>query len=159
MNRDLLKLSAACLFIALVCLWVVFSTGCSSVIRNTGVEKGVAPTSNLSRSESADLAQLIALLNNGSYSAIAPTGSLEPIVNSHSFVVMVPHQGNLRVGMVVGFRHSDEFPHVLHRVAMVNDTHFIPDGITNRHYDGWIPRENIYGELIAVVYSNEGIKP
>jgi hypothetical protein len=155
MRRELLKAAAVCALVGIVALWVLFVTGCDPVNRNTGVEKKLAPTSNLTREQAANAAAFIALSHGSTYSAIAPTGSMEPIVDSRSFVVMAPHKGKLRVGMVVGFYRDPAAPRVLHRVVKVNATHFIPDGITNQHSDGWIPRENIYGELIAVIYARE----
>jgi hypothetical protein len=155
-RQSLLKLSLTFFAVGVIALWVlVANSGCGPVVRNTGIEKKLAPTSNFSREQAANTAAFIALTNGGTYSAIAPTGSMEPIVDSRSFVVMAPHKGNLRVGMVVGFYRDPAAPRVLHRVVKVNDTHFIPNGITNQNSDGWIPRENIYGELIAIVYANE----
>ncbi|MCW5548876.1 MAG: hypothetical protein KIT44_07920 [Opitutaceae bacterium] len=154
-NKQLLKLAGAAFFVALVCVWLVFISGCKPVVRNTGTEKGLAPVSNLTREQAESTARLIALMHNGTVRTITPTGSMEPIVDSRSFIVLAPHKGDLRVGMVVSYYHSVKYPSVLHKVVKLNDTHFTPDGITNRRSDGWIPRENITGELIAVIYARE----
>jgi uncharacterized protein YceK len=156
MNRtDLLKGAFTFLLIALIALWALFVTGCGPVIRNTGTEKGVAPTSSLTRADAESLAELICHLRPGlTWSQIAPTGSMEPLLNSHALVITEPTDGSdLRLGQWVVFDRGDS-PRVLHRVAMLNATHFIASGTSNRHSDGWLPRDRVHSRVVATLYTS-----
>jgi hypothetical protein len=159
MRRTLLKASLACFIVAIVALWVLFVTGCGPVIRNTGEEQGSAPTSSLTRAEAKVIAGIICISRPGlHWSEIQPTGSMEPTLNSYTIAVYEPCDGSdIKPHQIVVFRGQKNF--ILHRVAKVNATHFIGDGVSNRSYDGWIDRNLIVGRLVMPIYTNEGMKP
>lgn len=135
---------------------VLFFAGCGPSERNTGTEQGSAPISPLTRAEAWQAAQAsAAAIGPHAYVlGISDTGSMEPLINSYSYVVLVPSDGSdLHPGEVVLYYHSAEHPRTLHKASSaINATHFIPDGIANSRYDGWQPRANIRAKLVSTVY-------
>jgi len=135
----------------LIALLSLALAGCGPVIRNTGKETGEAPTSTLPRSDAEEYAKAICKGNPAlAWSRVAPTGSMEPLLNSYAIIITEPTDGSdLKVGQIIVF-----FPNILHRVAMLNDTHFITDGVSNQRYDGWIERGMAHRRLVAIFYTN-----
>jgi signal peptidase I len=129
--------------------------GCGPSDRNTGVEKKKAPTSSVKYDDALQNALLISLLSEGSYaSRIAPTGSMEPWIDSRSVVVIEPTDGkDVRIGQIVVWQVEDS-PKILHRVVDANQTHVLTSGVANAQSDGWVPREKVTGRLYAIFYSS-----
>ena len=154
MRADLFRAAVVCLIVAGVSLWLLLVTGCGPVVRNTGVEKGAAPTSNLTRDQAIGAAHVMCVLDPSlQWSEVQPTGSMEPLINSHSIIVWEPSDGSdLRLHQIVIFRSGADY--VLHRVVALNATHVTTDGVSNRTSDGWQPRDSVVGRLVAVIYAD-----
>jgi hypothetical protein len=125
---------------------------CAPSQRNTGHERGTTPLSPLAQAEAQSLAAITAAHASGTWSAIAPTGSMEPILGSNAVAIYRPYDGRLKVGMVVVFWRDNDAPRVLHTVTALTPTHFMASGISNQHGDGWHPRSNISDVLVGVIY-------
>jgi hypothetical protein len=149
------KQRAAAWTVAFLATVVVASLllGCGPSERNTGIEKGTAPTSPLTFAEAEQLASIAALSVGGTWSRIATTGSMEPVLNSNSVVIYRPYDGRLAVGNVVVFYRDADAPRVIHKVAALDATHFVGDGVSNSRYDGWQPRANIIEVMVGVIYA------
>lgn len=133
---------------------LVFSLlGCGPSKTNTGVEKGLAPKSHVSYEDGLSVARTFALIVGGKVSKIAPTGSMEPIVDSSSIAVFMSSEGvEIKPGMVVSYTREGK-NNVMHRVLAVSGDEFIPAGITNSRNDGRIKLDRIEKVLIGVIYT------
>ena len=121
---------------------------------NTGVEQGIAPKSNLSYEDGLTQARTMAILLGGKYSTIAPTGSMEPILDSSSIPIFVNSDGSdIKEGMVVTYTRDDN-KSILHTVLKVTDTHFIAAGNNNLRNDGRIERSRVDKILVGVIYTS-----
>ena len=153
-RADCLRACWVCLIITTGLLWLIVATGCGKSQRNTGKEKGVAPTSNLTRSEAISAAQFMCiLLPRLQWSEVQRTGSMEPLINSYSIIVWEPSDGSdLALNQLVLFLSAGE--RVLHKVVALNATHLITDGGSNSRSDGWKPRDLVLGRLVSVIYTS-----
>ena len=157
-RQSLLKLSLTFFAVGVIALWVlVANTGCATQPYR-GVEKGVAPTSSVSREQTKKMARtLVWGFPNLYLSEIAPTGSMEPQINSYTIVLMERTDGSdVLPNQIVSYTQDEYF--ILHKVLAVTPTHFQPAGIHNFRTDGWIPRDRIVGRLVAPFYTKEGLK-
>jgi hypothetical protein len=152
-RREVGRAAAICLIVGIIALWVLFVTGCGPSERNTGTEKGTAPTSPLTFDEAENIAKFAALMVGGTWSHIQPTGSMEPLINSRSVVVYRPYDGNLASGMIVAFDRDRNGTLTLHTVTHVRGDHFIATGIANDRSDGWQPRSAIQHVLVGIIYA------
>lgn len=122
--------------------------------RNTGLEKGDAPKGPFTYAEAQTHARSWAMaIPSGQYSAVMPTGSMEPLIDSSVIPIYVKSDGSdIANGMIVVYLRSDGV-RVLHKVAALNDTHFIPDGIANSRYDGWVERSAVRHIVAGMIYT------
>jgi hypothetical protein len=149
------KQRAAAWTVAFLATVVVASLllGCGPSERNTGHEKGTAPTSPLTFAEAENIAKFAALMVGGTWSRIQPTGSMEPLINSRSVVVYRSYDGTLAPGMIVAFDRDHNGTLTLHAVTHVRGDHFIATGIANDRSDGWQPRSAIRHVLVGIIYA------
>lgn len=140
---------------ALVIAGVLLAFGCGP--EKPQGERGTAPTSATGYDVALSAAHTLAAHLGPHYFVltIAPTGSMEPLINSRSIVIMERTDGSdIRPGQIVSFYHSPELPNVFHQVSSaINETAFIPNGVANSRYDGWQPRSAIKGRLVATLYA------
>jgi hypothetical protein len=135
-------------------LLLLLFSGCGGQKSNTGVEQGIAPKSPLSYEDAVVKARTVAVITGSKYGEIAPTGSMEPILDSSSIPIYIDSDGsNITEGMVVVYSREGE-PSVLHQVLAVTDTHFIPAGVANMRNDGRIERSRIKRILVGVIYTS-----
>jgi signal peptidase I len=130
-------------------------SGCGPSQRNTGVEKGTAPTSSVTVPVGMYAAKRIAELSQRFFVlSIAPTGSMEPLINSKSIVVLesLSNPTDIQLGQILTFS-SDEHPYIMHRAIEFNGTAVLMDGVANFRGDGWVPIERINGRVVAIVYT------
>lgn len=114
-----------------------------------------APLGPIGKDQAYLYAVGLAGLMEGQATFIAATGSMVPVMDENSVVVYMPSDGsNVRAGDVVLYTHPVMDINIIHRVAYVTGTHFIPDGIANKRNDGFIPRTAIYGRMVAIIYSD-----
>ena len=130
-------------------------TGCGPSERNTGLEKQTAISSPLTFDEGVALAKVMVEANRDkgwSWAMVSDTGSMEPVLNSSTVVVLMPSDGaDVQVRDVVTYvRGSAE---IIHEVAAANATHFIPDGVANERNDGWVPRSAITRVAVSTIYT------
>lgn len=134
-------------------LLLLLFSGCGQP-SNTGVEQGLAPRSPLSYEDALVKARTVAVITGSKYGSIAPTGSMEPILDSSSIPIYIDSDGsNITEGMAVVYSREGQ-PSVLHRVLKVTDTHFIPAGVANMRNDGRIERSRVERILVGVIYTS-----
>jgi hypothetical protein len=123
----------------------------------TGCGRGFDPAPRSVDSMQAVYADARAWAGRGEnryWSAVAPTGSMEPFVNEHSLLLMVKYTGQkLPNGTVASFRRSDDFPNVLHVITDQNETHVYMSGYANKNSDGWFPKTSIHGFMVGQLYT------
>ena len=114
-----------------------------------------APTGPISKNQAYIYAMGLAGMTQGQVVLVSDTGSMKPLLDENAVVVYLPSDGSLiRRNDVVLYIHPTMGIPIIHRVAYVNATHFIPEGIANSRNDGFIPRAAIYGRMVGVVYSD-----
>ena len=146
MRRTLATIVSAALILA--------AAGCGKSERNTGLEQGRAPVGPVSYADGKVIASYLARsLNGGTYGSVSNTGSMEPLIDSSVIPIYLPADGSqLRVGQVVVYT-SQSGRQILHRVADLNSTHFIPEGIANARFDGWVPRSAVNRVVLGMIYT------
>lgn len=154
------RLAGRFALIGVAAIVVLFSLpGCGKSERNTGVEKGTAPTSSISRIQGEAIARDIANRLGGSRHyplRISTTGSMEPLLNSYAYLVLEKTDGkDLKVGQLVNFKSPTGAFTILHRVSVVGKDSFIADGVSNASNDGWVSYDRLLGRVVAIVYTNE----
>lgn len=147
----LFRFAVVCALVGVLALLMLL-VGCGPR-SNTGEEQGLAPRSPITYEQGRAFAFSLASMTGGRYSMIAPTGSMEPILDSSSLVVFVPAGGvEIKAGMVVSYSRQGQ-NNVLHRVLAVTDTHFIPAGVANMRNDGRIEKDRIERIMVGVIYT------
>lgn len=140
---------AVALFVLLVVSWVLFVTGCAKdpatfIPTPRGTSDGV--------SVSADAIAWVQRASGRGWAIVAPTGSMEPVINQNSVLLWVTYSGQpLRNGAVVVFDRSDA-PNCVHVVCDQTPTHVYMSGYANRRSDGWFPKTTIKGIVVGQLY-------
>ena len=94
-----------------------------------------------------------------SWSHIAATGSMRDKFNENSVALLTKSDGSdLKKGDLVIYHDPTKKDiygnplRAIHEVADLNDTHFIANGVSNRHYDGWSPRSGVEWKANIIKY-------
>lgn len=88
---------------------------------------------------------------NRSWSEILPTGSMKSKFDENSIALLQKTKGDdpsLKKGNLVRLVNDERFgknedgtsKNVIHEIVELNDTHMITNGVSNKHYDRWMPR-------------------
>ena len=87
------------------------------------------------------------------WAPIAGTGSMKDGgIDENCIVLMQTCDGSgIKKGDLVSYRFSDKYPNVLHRVDAINENAFIPNGMSNKHYDGWQNRNAIHHKAVKII--------
>ena len=101
----------------------------------------------------AEAVQWVQAAPNRSYATVAATGSMKQSgIDENCLVLMEPCDGrNIKKGELVSYRIDDKLSNVLHRVDAIGDDAFIPNGTSNKHYDGWKPKSAIHHKVLKVI--------
>lgn len=84
---------------------------------------------------------------------VAPTHSMEPVINEHSVILCVRYTGQTFAnGAVAVINEGPAYPHVLHVVADQSGDSVIMSGYNNGRSDGWFPKKNIEGLVVGQLY-------
>lgn len=115
-----------------------------------------AASSSLSLGRAQQIAGLLRVMEPGaSVSTVLPTGSMKPVFDEKSVLVMekAPFE-KLKVGDIVTYRHPKLGVPVSHRLIQKDGDRFWVKGDANGRADNvYVTRENYLSRVCAVIYS------
>jgi signal peptidase I len=128
--------------------------GClAACAKRSKEDQAPAGSSSMTRAEAESLAALYALRTGGSWAFVGPTGSMAPVIDSHSVLLLERYKGQKIVaGDIVVFDRGD-VPNVCHRVVEVKDDAFYVSGDNNQWPDGWFKLTRIQHRVAGVLYT------
>jgi hypothetical protein len=131
---------------------VLLFSGCATI--RPLEDRAPAPSSSFDRTKVKSDAALWALTSPGrSWSEIAPTGSMAPLLDSRSVALYESYHGQpLYVGDWVVFDRGD-FPNVLHRIEDIKGDYLFIGGVNNHYSDGWFHKSRVKLRVAGVLYS------
>lgn len=133
-----------------LCAFTLFAAGCGQKSTFTPAPRSTESTAQVY----ADASAWAARAPDRYFLAVAATGSMEPVINEHSVLLMVKYTGQtLPNGSVISYYHSPELPNVTHVIADQNDTHVYISGYANKTSDGWFPKTSILGFVVGQLYT------
>jgi hypothetical protein len=135
---------------AVLCLLSSVLWLCACVPQRAKEDQTPAGSSRLTKADAGALAAIYAAKHGGFWCNVAPTGSMAPVIDSRSVLLLEPYAGQpLNAGDIVCFDRGDN-PNVCHRVVEVKDGAFYVSGDNNKWPDGW-------HKLAAIKYRVAGI--
>jgi hypothetical protein len=149
---DFLFLSGTALSIAILCFWAFFGIGCSK--QRPLEDQTPAGSSSLSVEQAKRIVAFASLsVPNGAFCEVAPTGSMAPVIDSRSVLLLERYIGQrLNVGDIVIFDRGD-IHSVCHRVVEIKQDAFYVSGDNNRNSDGWHKLSSIKHRVVGVIYT------
>lgn len=115
------------------------------------------PTSSMTHAEALDAARSWAFrkIERRSYSAVAPTGSMLPVLGSNCILLLErvePYE--LRVGDIALYTNNEGNGTICHRIRQLSPTAalFLGDNNDPTKPDGWIVYERIEWRVAGVLY-------
>lgn len=114
-----------------------------------------ATSSSLNRAQSERVASAASILVPGTVYRIAPTGSMEPVLNGNSYVVAEKCSiRDISVGDIVAYTRPDG-KHIVHRVIYVG-TELRTRGDANKADDpDAVTNSNLLGRVVVIVYGKK----
>jgi hypothetical protein len=144
---------------------LLFATGCATAGHpgaaaygpGTGREKtNPAPISRMKKDEAVVLAKLwVALdLAHRSYTTVAPTGSMLPVLDSNSILLIESITGaELRGNDIAIYESADRRINIVHRAKEVTPDGVYFEGDNNSFSDGWIKPDKIRWRIAGILYT------
>lgn len=120
-------------------------------------EQKPTPTSSMTHAEALDAARSWAFrkIESRSYSSVAPTGSMLPVLGSNCVLLLErakPYE--LRVGDIALYTNDEKDGTICHRIRDLSPTAALFSGDNNdpTKPDGWIAYERIEWRVAGVLY-------
>lgn len=139
---------------------IVFFSALSLLIAGCGRKRSAedispAGSSSLTMDQAKFMASIVALSMQprGYVSTVAPTGSMAPVIDSRSVLILEKYIGQkLNVADIVCFDRGDA-PNVCHRIVEIKDDAFYVSGDNNKWPDGWFKLSVIKHRVAGIIYS------
>lgn len=137
----------------LTLLWALLLTGCQTTGLRPLEDRTPAGSSSMSKLDAAAIAGDYVRLYGGTLGNVSPTGSMAPVLDSRSLLLLEPYHGQqLHVGDIVVYDRGDQ-PNVVHRIVEIRGDAFYVSGDNNQWPDGWFKLSAIKYRVAGVLYT------
>jgi len=139
--------------LAVLCLLSSVLWFCGCAPQRPKEDRTPAGSSALTKAQAGALAAHYATLHRGSWCHVAPTGSMAPVIDSRSVLLLEPYTGQpIHAGDIVCFDRGDN-PNVCHRVVEVRGDSFYISGDNNQWPDGWHKLTAIKHRVAGIIFT------
>jgi hypothetical protein len=146
-----LRFALLCLCLAILCALGIFFGGCAP--QRPKEDRSPAGSSSLTKADAASLAATYATRHGAAWAYVAPTGSMAPVIDSRSVLLLEPYVGQpILAGDIVCFDRGD-VSSVCHRVIEVKDDAFYVSGDNNTWPDGWFKLTTIKHRVAGIIFT------
>ncbi len=119
--------------------------------------KNPAPISRMKKSEAMMIAKLWASsdLANRSFTTVLPTGSMLPVLDSNSILLMERvTAGELRKNDIAIYQSGKDGMRIVHRAKEVTRDGVYFEGDANSRSDGWIASDQVRWRIAGILYTS-----
>jgi len=145
------------LLLATGCVTTAMPSGAAARGPGMGREKNnPAPISRMGKKEAVMIARLWAAgdLGNRSFMTVAPTGSMLPVLDSNSILLIEKVTGaELRKNDIAVYEITPGGMNIVHRAKEVSPDGVYFEGDNNGRSDGWIKAEKVHWRIAGILYT------